>query len=362
MQLVEVISGLATDPVHAATCSATMRAWGKVPVAVRSAPGFIVNRVARPYYGEALRLLELGAADAATLDALLVAAGFPTGPFALMDLIGLDINLATTDSVWRGLHFDPRYAPTVLQREMVEAGRLGRKSGQGYYDYAAPLPVARTMPNGPRPTRVLAMGQLGQAVGLMARLAAAGVTIDTAAGPPRLVVGDVMLALSDGRPATLHPGSAAPAVVFDYARDYATVQRLAIAAAAQAPSHAAAAAAGLLQAAGVAVSQVADVPGLVVLRTLAMLAATALSTVETGVASTADVDLATRMGMNFPVGPIAAADALGAGRVLEVLAHLATYDGTGRYRPPALLHSVAAAGGRLGAARAAGNGAGPLPY
>ena len=138
MKLVEVVSGLATERATADTIAATAAAWGKEPVRATSTPGFIVNRCARPFYGEALRLLAEGAADAATLDAILrEAGGFRMGAFELMDLIGNDINFAVTRSVWDACYHDPRYAPSVLQEERVAAGYLGRKSGRGFFDYAA---------------------------------------------------------------------------------------------------------------------------------------------------------------------------------------------------------------------------------
>ena len=135
MALVEVVSGLATKPTVAATLFATAAAWGKTPVHARSTPGFIVNRVARPYYGEALRLAQEGAADCATIDAVMREAGdFRMGPFELMDLIGNDVNFAVTHSVWRAFFHDPRFGPSLLQQERVDAGLLGRKSGRGFYD------------------------------------------------------------------------------------------------------------------------------------------------------------------------------------------------------------------------------------
>ena len=136
MALVEVVSGLATDPDIAARVAATARAWGKTPVHVRSTPGFIVNRVARPYYGEALRFLSEQGGSPSTLDALLRdAGGFPMGPCEVMDLIGLDVNLAVTTSVFEASGFDRRYAPSLLQQELVRARRLGRKTGEGFYRY-----------------------------------------------------------------------------------------------------------------------------------------------------------------------------------------------------------------------------------
>jgi 3-hydroxybutyryl-CoA dehydrogenase len=135
MPLVELIEGPETEAAVTASLRALAEAWGKRPVVARDTPGFIVNRVARPYYGEALRLLGEGAADVATLDRLLADGGFPMGPFQLMDLIGIDINYAAAHSVYDGFFQDPRFRPHPIQRQMVESGRLGRKSGRGYYDY-----------------------------------------------------------------------------------------------------------------------------------------------------------------------------------------------------------------------------------
>jgi 3-hydroxybutyryl-CoA dehydrogenase len=137
MALVEVISGLATDAAVAATVYATAAAWGKNPVHAKSTPGFIVNRVARPYYAEALRLLHEQAADAATIDAVMRdCGGFRMGPFELMDLIGHDVNFSVTQSVFNAYFNDPRFTPSVLQQEMVNAGFLGRKSGAAFIHMA----------------------------------------------------------------------------------------------------------------------------------------------------------------------------------------------------------------------------------
>lgn len=135
MRLVEVVRGResATPVVQAA--ADLMRAWGKTPVVCASTPGFIVNRVARPFYGEAQRMLMDGVADAATLDAALRSAGFRMGPLELTDLIGQDVNLAVGTSVWEQTGRDPRYAPTSMQQELVAAGHLGRKTGRGVYRY-----------------------------------------------------------------------------------------------------------------------------------------------------------------------------------------------------------------------------------
>jgi 3-hydroxybutyryl-CoA dehydrogenase len=145
MPLVEVVPALQTYSGLADACVRLMNNWKKVPVVAGDTPGFIVNRVARPFYGEALRICEEGIADMATIDESMRRIGnFRMGPFELMDLIGNDVNYAVTETVWSQLYFDPRYRPSLIQRKMTESGRLGRKSGHGYYDYSEgavqPLP------------------------------------------------------------------------------------------------------------------------------------------------------------------------------------------------------------------------------
>jgi 3-hydroxybutyryl-CoA dehydrogenase len=137
MRHVEVVHGGATSDEALTAATELVQAWGKTPVRCTSTPGFIVNRVARPFYGEAQRMLMAGVADAATLDEALRRAGFRMGPFELTDLIGQDINLAVGASVWEQTGRDPRYEPVQVQRDLVEAGHLGRKTGQGIYRYAA---------------------------------------------------------------------------------------------------------------------------------------------------------------------------------------------------------------------------------
>ena len=111
--------------------------WNKVTVLAKDTPGFIVNRVARPFYGEALRIYEEGIADFATIDwAMTELGGFRMGPFTLMDYIGNDVNYAVTESVFKSFYYDPRYKPSFTQKRHSEAGYLGRKSGRGYYDYS----------------------------------------------------------------------------------------------------------------------------------------------------------------------------------------------------------------------------------
>jgi 3-hydroxyacyl-CoA dehydrogenase len=148
MRLVEVVRGARTDPAVVERLVELVRAWGKVPVTCASTPGFVVNRVARPYYGEAFRLLGSTDLAPATVDALLrEAGGFPMGPLELTDLIGQDVNAAVGRSVWQATGKDPRYAPSPVQDALVAAGRLGRKTGSGFYEHGdgRELPQAATV-------------------------------------------------------------------------------------------------------------------------------------------------------------------------------------------------------------------------
>ncbi|MDE3053843.1 MAG: 3-hydroxybutyryl-CoA dehydrogenase [Gemmatimonadota bacterium] len=146
MPLVEIVGAITTDPAVTAQARAFVDGWAKTTVLAADTPGFIVNRIARPFYGEALRIAEEKIADCATIDwAMRDIGGFRMGPFELMDFIGNDVNYAVTQSVFEGMYYDPRYRPAIAQRRLVEAGWLGRKTGRGYYDYrdgaAAPEPV-----------------------------------------------------------------------------------------------------------------------------------------------------------------------------------------------------------------------------
>jgi 3-hydroxybutyryl-CoA dehydrogenase len=137
MPLVEIIPGLRTDETVTRAVRSLIDTWSKVTVLAKDTPGFIVNRIARPFYGESLRLLEEGAASASTIDwALKSIGGFPMGPFELMDFIGNDVNFKVTKTVFEAFYCDPRYRPAFTQQRLAEAGLWGRKSGQGYYDYA----------------------------------------------------------------------------------------------------------------------------------------------------------------------------------------------------------------------------------
>ncbi|MBJ6110612.1 3-hydroxybutyryl-CoA dehydrogenase [Hymenobacter sp. BT523] len=162
MALVEIIPAVQTRKGLAEEVRSLVQSWGKLPVLTKDTPGFIVNRVARPFYGEAIRLLEEGVADMATIDwALTELGGFRMGPFALMDFIGHDVNYRVTESVFSSFFFDPRFKPSFTQKRLFEAGYYGRKTGRGFYNYAAdavlPEPNRDEQMGHQIVTRVLAM-------------------------------------------------------------------------------------------------------------------------------------------------------------------------------------------------------------
>lgn len=353
MALVEIVSGLATRSELAERLFDTAVAWGKTPVHARSTPGFIVNRVARPYYAEGLRLLHEGAADCATIDAVMrEAGGFRMGPFELMDMIGHDVNFAVTQSVWKAFYHDPRFLPSLIQQELVEAGFIGRKSGRGFYDYREG--AERAQPQTAATVAVPAIAVCGDsplARALAARLQAAGVAFERRESPDgRVAEADgAVLFQTDGRSATQRAAESGidQLVLLDLALDYAQATRLAISVARQADAAASQAAIGLLQAAGCAVSLLRDVPGLPVMRTLAMLANEAADAVNQGVCDAAGADAAMRLGVNYPRGPLAWADAVGVAAIRTVLAHLAAFYGEDRYRISPLIQQAVHSGSRL---------------
>jgi 3-hydroxybutyryl-CoA dehydrogenase len=315
MKLVEVVSGLQTDCDVAQAIFELAKAWGKVPVHARSTPGFIVNRIARPYYAETLALLLERAATPQVLDACLKAAGFRMGPCELMDLIGHDTNFAVTNSVYEANFYDKRFVPSLVQREMVDGGLLGRKCGRGFYRYPdgmPPLPVA--VHDAPATAREVAVHGDGAIADHLEQAATAALA-PQGWGPARvkdsawvgLAIDGACLVLTDGRSAGARaaelklrdvavfdrpimlpapPGTALAYAVADSASDTWRTQ---------APAW--------LAALGFAPLPLADAPGLVAARTVAMLINEAADAVLQGVCTPEGADAAMKLGVNYPAGP-----------------------------------------------------------
>ncbi|WP_020395162.1 3-hydroxyacyl-CoA dehydrogenase [Thiolinea disciformis] len=306
MKLVEVVSGLQTQKAIAEAIFELSQSWGKTPVYARSTPGFIVNRIARPFYAETLALLHEHALRPVVADACLRAVGFRMGPCELMDLIGHDTNFSVTRSVYEANFYDKRYVPSLVQAELVDGGLLGRKTGQGFYDYretalkpsiaeyvAAPMPTAQD---------VTVMGQ-GRVADLLARRLKdlqinftqledadwIGIDLDGA-----------QLRLTDGRTATQLGKQVA---VFDLPLSDAPASALAWAISGRANREWQDKAQQCLQALGFNAQQVADTPGLLVARTIAMLINEAADAVQQQVCTPEGADAAMKLGVNYPAGP-----------------------------------------------------------
>ena len=338
MKLVEVVAGLQTEASVAAAIFELSAAWGKTPVHAKSTPGFIVNRIARPYYAETLALLLEQAATPAVIDACLRGAGFRMGPCELIDLIGHDTNFAVTKSVYEANFSDKRYLPSVVQAEMVAGGLLGRKSGRGFYAYrdgkpeGAALPVA--LHDAPATAREVTVHGVGPIADHLEQTATAALAAQ-GWGPARLrnegwtgvEVDGARLMLPEGRTATERAAELQrnDIAVFDRPVHWPCAPGTALAfAAAEGCSEAwRGQSAAWLAALGFAPLPMADTPGLVVARTVAMLINEGADAVLQGVCTTDGADAAMKLGLNYPAGPF---EFLARWSVAEVTALIDTLD------------------------------------
>lgn len=352
LPLVEVVSGFATDPAAAERAYRTVLGWGKTPVRCADTPGFIVNRIARPFYAEAFAVYEEQGADPATIDAVLrESGGFKMGPFQLTDLIGQDVNEAVTRSVWESFHHSPKFTPSLAQRRLVQSGRLGRKSGHGWFPYGPEAVAPEPHTAGPEeaPAKVTVVGDLGPAAELAVLLEEAGIAVTATeqGGPYIQLPGEGQLVLADGKTSV----EFADVVYFDLALDYRGATRIALSASEDTSERTLAEAIGLFQKLGKRVSVIGDVPGMIVARTVAMLIDLTADAVARGVASAEDIDTAMRLGVNYPVGPAEWHDRLGRDWAYDLLHHLDERCPGGRYAPSLALFKLGyAAGDEEGAA------------
>ncbi|MDH6215002.1 3-hydroxyacyl-CoA dehydrogenase [Streptomyces pseudovenezuelae] len=340
LPLVEVVSGFATDVTSATRAYEMARAWGKTPVACADTPGFIVNRLARPFYAEAFAVYEAQGADPATIDAVLrESGGFRMGAFELTDLIGQDVNESVTRSVWEAFFRDVRFTPSLAQRRLVESGRLGRKSGQGWYDHAEDAEDAEphTAEQQRAPAYVVVEGDLGPAAELLPLLREAGIQVreDEEDHGTRLVLpGGGQLALADGQTSV----EFRDVVYFDLALDYRKATRIALSASQDTSPQTLVEATGLFQALGKDVSHIGDIPGMIVARTVARIVDLAHDAVAKGVATEEDIDTAMRLGVNYPLGPFEWSRRLGRNWAYALLDDLHMRDPSGRYAPSLALY------------------------
>ncbi|MCB2050112.1 MAG: 3-hydroxybutyryl-CoA dehydrogenase [Novosphingobium sp.] len=317
MKLVEVISGPATLASHSARVADTATSWGKAAIPVADVPGFIVNRVARPFYGEAFAALTEQAAEPYEIDALFRAVDYRMGPLELTDLIGQDVNFAVARSVYDSYFGQTRFVPQLKQAALVDAGWLGRKTGRGVYDHsenAAPLPDAgagnTVTPNDAHRTAAEALAK---------------------AAPGELVAcGDVLVGITCGQTArTAASDAGKPVALFDWmvAKEAAPVGFAA------SDENATQTALGIAAAMGCPAVRLNDRPGLIVCRTLAQIANSAADAVFEHVADEDGIDAAIRFGANYPFGPFAWADRFGRANVARALRAIAAETGQAMYLP-----------------------------
>lgn len=352
MKLVEIVRGLETDADTLNALRELAVAWKKQPVVCRSTPGFIVNRVARPFYAETLRALEEQIATPATLDAVLRdAGGFAMGPLQLTDLIGHDVNYAVTESVFHAFGSDPRFRPSLVQKELVEAGHLGRKSDRGFYRYPSDVQpvIAEFAPieTGAMPQRISAHGRWSTLPEFAALLQQNGIAIEelkeSTESSPFLRLDEVTFMLTNGKLSSqIAVETRTPVVQFDLSVNHQQASAIAISAASGNSTAQTALVIRFLQSLGKNVIVLPDYPALLTLRTVAMLCNEALDVVNKGIASAEDIDLAMRLGVNYPAGPLAWGNQLGWQHILTTLENLNHFYADTRYRPAPLLRQLAA--------------------
>ncbi len=311
MKLVEVVAGLATSDGTIDTLMESARAWGKVPVRARSTPGFIVNRIARPFYAEALALVEEGLEPATIDEVMRRGGGFRMGPCELMDLIGHDVNYAVTSSVFTATYNDPRFRPSVVQRELVHAGWTGQKAGRGFYTYPRTHSPADVQPE----------------AAVNAAQVLPGVGLD---GPAS--VDGTEIARSDGRSALRREAdTGSPCIVFDLfgAHD---ADLLGYARSPSVPPPLVDRFEATVRERGLHPVELPDTPGLLVLRTVAMIVNEAFDAVHLRVTNESDADLAMVHGVNYPQGPLGWGRAIGLDSIVAVIDNLHAETGDPRYR------------------------------
>lgn len=339
MKLVEVVSGAETATDVAGLVYATAKAWGKVPVHAKSTPGFIVNRIARPFYAEALALLQEQAGTPAEIDLALRAAGFRMGPCELMDLIGHDINYSVTVSVYDANYGDKRFVPSLVQKALVDGGRLGRKSGKGFYQGEPPPRAAMVAAPLEAPPRLSGTGPLVER--LAAHLERAGIDFVRAVDGDwnGIAIGEFELHVTDGRTAgelACQRGNPDLGVI-DLPLLAAPDACLALAYCDGAAPAARERVQAALAACRIQPLVLRDVPGLAVARTIAMLVNEGADAVWQGVCDEAGADLAMKLGTNYPAGPFEWLQELGAGYVAGLLDHLFNAYRSERYRVSPLI-------------------------
>lgn len=338
MKVVEVIDGIATDPAVSEALLVLAKRMGHTGVRAKDTPGFIVNHAGRAYGTEALKILGEGVAPQGDIDRILrEGAGFRMGPLELFDLTALDVSHPVMESIYEQFYHDPRYKPSPLTRQMLVAGRVGRKVGQGFYRYEngqmVDAPQPQPVPQVDKLPPVWVMAENAEDQQKLAELVKAlGATLEEGERPSEEALCILAPYGDDATTASACFGTdATRTICIDVLTDLSRHRTLMMTPATRADMRAAAHA--LFARDGVGVTVIRDSVGFVAQRVLAMVVNLACDIAQQQIASAADIDQAVRLGLGYPQGPLAWGDSLGPRRLLTILERMLDLTGDPRYRP-----------------------------